>query len=644
MKKLLLLFFILICSFARAEDIYIAQSAAGSENGTSCANAYAVTWFNTSGNWQNPKTSGKIGPGDTTHLCGTISSPLTVYASGDEGNVITIYWEDDAKLSAAANSGYWITVGSHNYITFDGGTNGIIENTDNGTGSEYGGTYNNQVTTGGITSSGDEITVQDLTIQNLYVRKGYTMDPAVGSTGMFFNYCNGITIQDVTIQHAKSGIVFQTRDGEGDIWIDGTTVYGSNHNIEIAHVSGTLSHVTISNCILDGMDFWEQETPSPDLGFHRDLIFPHTDYTLQYFYIYNNRLGPGYDPQTSVAGTAAIYFDGNLGSTPTYSDAYVFNNQFLLKSPLSWSGCQGAACVGSSEGDIGLVANNIFVAGSGVTNNISFGIEHGIVANNITYYPSGGTFGIYFKINSDSLSGDSITVNKNIYYGVKSWDFSYSIYQRGVGYKCAQSTFSGYQACTAASGQDADSTTDDPEFINPSPVVGTGNYHLQATSPAIGTGINLTSYASQITTNDSSDMAAAAAAALVKDIDGVSRDPSDPWDMGIYVYDSSDTEDPTCTITSPTSDPAYDAGTTSSVALSGSASDNVGIIVVLWSNSLGGSGTATGTTSWSQTVPLVSGSNVITITAWDASGNYGTDVITVSKDYSSTRGRARLRK
>src|SRR5208337_479058 len=63
-----------------AKDIYIAQTAQGSANGTSAANAYAVTWFNTAGNWGSG--SSQINPGDTVHLCGTITSVLTIQASG----------------------------------------------------------------------------------------------------------------------------------------------------------------------------------------------------------------------------------------------------------------------------------------------------------------------------------------------------------------------------------------------------------------------------------------------------------------------------------------------------------------------------------------------------------------------------------
>ncbi len=94
----------------------------------------------------------------------------------------------------------------------------------------------------------------------------------------------------------------------------------------------------------------------------------------------------------------------------------------------------------------------------------------------------------------------------------------------------------------------------------------------------------------------------------------------------------ADTTPPSVTITNPATNP-YTA-TSSSLSIAGSASDNFtnpfGVTQVSWSNSLGGSGTATGTTSWSASVALSSGSNVITVTARDAAGNTGTATRTVN--------------
>jgi hypothetical protein len=52
---------------------------------------------------------------------------------------------------------------------------------------------------------------------------------------------------------------------------------------------------------------------------------------------------------------------------------------------------------------------------------------------------------------------------------------------------------------------------------------------------------------------------------------------------------------------------------------------------VTWNNSRGGSGTATGTTSWNaNNIPLQNGVNVITVTAYDAANNPGSDTLTVT--------------
>ena len=104
----------------------------------------------------------------------------------------------------------------------------------------------------------------------------------------------------------------------------------------------------------------------------------------------------------------------------------------------------------------------------------------------------------------------------------------------------------------------------------------------------------------------------------------------------VQVLGSPDTTPPTIGITSPTSGLTY---TTSSspLSISGTASDNVGVTQVTWVNSAGGSGTATGTTSWSVTgIGLVSGSNILTVKAWDAAGNSGTATLTVTYNPSDT--------
>lgn len=93
----------------------------------------------------------------------------------------------------------------------------------------------------------------------------------------------------------------------------------------------------------------------------------------------------------------------------------------------------------------------------------------------------------------------------------------------------------------------------------------------------------------------------------------------------------ADVANPTITITSPTSSTTYST-TASSVTLAGTASDDMGIASVAWTNSSGGSGTCTGTASWSvANLALQPGENIITVTATDTAGKKGTDVITVTR-------------
>jgi hypothetical protein len=90
-----------------------------------------------------------------------------------------------------------------------------------------------------------------------------------------------------------------------------------------------------------------------------------------------------------------------------------------------------------------------------------------------------------------------------------------------------------------------------------------------------------------------------------------------------------DSEDPTISITSPTAEITYDTDSTP-VSIGGTASDNMAVTSVTWNNSAtGGSGTATGTTSWSAIISLAVGENNITLTARDAVGNTGSDNLTI---------------
>jgi Matrixin len=91
----------------------------------------------------------------------------------------------------------------------------------------------------------------------------------------------------------------------------------------------------------------------------------------------------------------------------------------------------------------------------------------------------------------------------------------------------------------------------------------------------------------------------------------------------------TDTTPPTLTIGSPGGTTVLTSAT--AIAFSGTSSDNVGVTKVTWSTNTGSSGTASGTTNWSASIPLLTGSNVVTIRAYDAAGNSGWRSVVVTR-------------
>jgi Matrixin len=90
-----------------------------------------------------------------------------------------------------------------------------------------------------------------------------------------------------------------------------------------------------------------------------------------------------------------------------------------------------------------------------------------------------------------------------------------------------------------------------------------------------------------------------------------------------------DTVAPSMTILSPAMTSV--ATSASSIVVSGTAQDNVGVAQVTWSSSTGGSGTAIGTTNWTTgPIPLYVGMTTIMVYATDTAGNQAWRSITVT--------------
>jgi len=209
-------------------DIYFANVSAGANDGSSCANAFA---YNDVTNGWN--TSGKQVAGNVLHVCGTItggtnSTILTATNSGTSGNPITLKWETGAILQAPFFQGSGttptcgLTVNGKSFWTFDGGTNGIIQNTANGTG------LANQSDTCFINmQGGSNNTVKNLTLANAYVHQ--IMQTGVTATGTGTTATLTCAIANCGLAVGESGITVS--DPGGSSAFDGT-------NITITGVSG----------------------------------------------------------------------------------------------------------------------------------------------------------------------------------------------------------------------------------------------------------------------------------------------------------------------------------------------------------------------------------------------------------------------
>ena len=87
---------------------------------------------------------------------------------------------------------------------------------------------------------------------------------------------------------------------------------------------------------------------------------------------------------------------------------------------------------------------------------------------------------------------------------------------------------------------------------------------------------------------------------------------------------------PNVAITSPTSAASY-VSPSPTITLGGTASDADGVARVEWTSNAGFSGTAAGAAVWSAAaIPLQSGTNILTVTAYDAAGNSRSATLTVS--------------
>ena len=130
--------------------------------------------------------------------------------------------------------------------------------------------------------------------------------------------------------------------------------------------------------------------------------------------------------------------------------------------------------------------------------------------------------------------------------------------------------------------------------------------------------------------SDTSVVAATTYTYVVKAVDNAGQVSAASNTASVTTPTATQAGGPTIAVTEPSSTGLYTSAS-STVSISGTAADPVGVTSVSWANSLGGVGTATGTTTWSiPSVTVSSGINVVTVTAHNAAGQSVAATITIT--------------
>jgi len=502
-KLLFIVSFIAIVSagsaFGSAANIYITET--GSPAGNCTANVQTPAFVTNAANWG--AGGSQIGPGTTVLFCGTFTlttgtSLASFLGSGTSANPITFQLDTGAVIQSpamgSASSGAFNCSGK-SYVVVDGGTNGIIQNTANGTG-----LANHQASQGLYFANCTNVVAKNLTIQNIYANlgnnSGATDTNGVNTVDVYFTgNSTGSTVSNNTLNNARTGIFvsFDSGADASNVSIYGNTIsdHGWGINVGADYASSTATGVTIHDNNISNWTNWQ----FPSSTYHTDGIILYNDVTtgaLDTYSIYNN-----YFSGSLGAGSATGYIACGLMSTCT-----IFNN---LMVDTGTNACYGYIWLYGHNGSDS-VYNNTLV-GSSAASNIAVTLGD----------PGPG-----------SATSSALTVKNNIFINVGSGLHDYqnltsdivasdrNIWRTGAGAAPHMST----NDSTSISFATWQSDGFDTNSVNSTPSLA-ANYMLNVGSPAKGLGANLSSLGLP---------------ALNLDRAGWSRSSTAAWDVGAYLF------------------------------------------------------------------------------------------------------------
>ena len=499
MRRISLLFaFLLFALPVRANDFYVAANQAGAGTGTGCSTAMPVSWLNNAASWGTAAT--QVGPGTTVHLCGTVTGTpgqqlIVVRGNGTSTSPITIKWEPNAVLTAP----YWSPMGAiymsgASYVVLDGGTNGVIRNTANGTGRAY-----TQSSRAVYASDCTGCTVKNLTIADLYVRTAAT-DMAPVQTDLncvFFLDSNNFTISHVTCH--DTGWAFAGRGN--NFVLEFSNIYNIDHGLAWG-AAGITSGFQIHDNHIHDYSNWDNPT---NLYHHDGLhLWGQTGGTVTNGSIYNNL----FDGDSGVNITAHIYLQDSIQNVSVYNNVFLVpsnrTNVVLWFAAGSVGGLPGGNAVGNSAYN-----NFINAGGHGSGSALMIQAQLNFTAHNNVLM--GGQSDVALQLGG---TFSPLGIDHNIYLELADYGDTNTFGHQGLVYQ----TLAQWQSVCHC---DANS-----KLLHLSQINANSLGQLLSGSVAIGAGSNL----ANITNGN--------LAALSKDKVGALRQLSGNWDAGAYKYGS----------------------------------------------------------------------------------------------------------
>jgi hypothetical protein len=403
-------------SVASAQNIYIAQNTAGADSGSDCTDAHSAAWFNSAANWGSG--AAQIGAATVVHLCGTFTGTANSTMLTTRGNGITIHFETGALLQSPAWGQNGAISVPNNSVTIDGGTNGTIENTLNGTqgGACLGGPCSVEQASVGVVVTGSNDTVENLTITHIGVHTFGVNDPGAileATSAIQLDGSSDIATQN-TIDNVASGI-----GGSNGSEISYNTITFANHAIAVGIVSGTWTGIKIHNNDVSQLYNWDE----PDNNYHHNgiMLFSTQSGVISGIQIYYNYLH-GLWSNDSVYGdthvTAWVFLDTN-GIPNSIPNAMIFRNVFEADAGsynypadgyVGLNGC--LVSTGCTPANASLLANNT-VVGNGRCWSIGDASNAPSSLNNLCATTSGATLST-----PSTMPYPTAQIDYNMYAGV----------------------------------------------------------------------------------------------------------------------------------------------------------------------------------------------------------------------------------